>query len=509
MYAGMSPPAALKLVSAPIADLKPKSLILSGSGIIPLGFVAEGDGTVVVKWASPLDPDNPNETLAVKNGRQYTCQIDKIISSDVDLLFFFGDSSAASVHLGGGSSGGGGGGGDATAANQLTQITKAEDTITALGALLSESTGLDIITATQEVRDGIVALGGGGTIGDLFTQLTNLNSAAATDALTQAGIASDVQLSRLAEQAVETNTQDIEDAMINGTQRTQITNGTNNVDVTNTTPSASAQGLVVRPIPTGVQSYQEMVEEISELGTWRGRPAKNVTLIGRRTSFFANVLNDLGQYTLPANGGVSFGELTGTEQLEIVSGSASDTAAGTGARTVKITYIDALNGNVEASTTVTMNGTTPVSLGAVRASAIQYMEVASVGSGGVAAGNITLRITTVNTQWEQILAGYCRSMSGRYTVPTDCVAYLIQASLTARAQFMDLELLVNTLEDGTASGYTTHNAFDIQANGSLAVDLPFHSFPAGTKIKWAAVPGATAGGPRCQVSWTMLLVATP
>lgn len=106
-------------------------------------------------------------------------------------------------------SGGGGGGGDASAANQLTQIARADTTITALGQLLSETTGLDILVATQEVRDGITALGGGATIADLFTQLSDLNAAAAADALVQAGIAGDVQLSTLALQAIEPDVEEI------------------------------------------------------------------------------------------------------------------------------------------------------------------------------------------------------------------------------------------------------------------------------------------------------------
>jgi hypothetical protein len=98
----MSTPSALKNVAAPIADLKPRSLILSGSGVVPLGFVAQGDGTVVVKWASPLDPNNPNESLSVVNGAQYPGQIASIVSSDVDLLFYFGLPGETFTNVGGG-----------------------------------------------------------------------------------------------------------------------------------------------------------------------------------------------------------------------------------------------------------------------------------------------------------------------------------------------------------------------------------------------------------------------
>jgi hypothetical protein len=251
---------------------------------------------------------------------------------------------------------------------------------------------------------------------------------------------------------------------------------------------------------------KDVLWDVSSTGRYQGRTAKNVTLIGRRTSFTAGVLNDLGQFTLPAASGAQFGVMTATEALEIVSASANDTAAGTGARTVKITYLDALG--AETSTTVTMTGTTPVSLGAIHMLAVQYMEVVTSGSGLTAAGNITLRTTTVGTQWEMILAAYNRSMSAQYMVPTGFTAYLVYVSTSARNQSMDIELLATMLEDGTiTTAFGTHNAVDVPSNAVANLDLPYHSFPAGVRIKWASVPGSAAGGPRCQVSWSMLVIS--
>lgn len=253
-------------------------------------------------------------------------------------------------------------------------------------------------------------------------------------------------------------------------------------------------------------SIKDVIWEISSTGLYQGRVARNTTLIGRRTTFVAGVLNDLGQFTLPSAAGAQFGIMTATEALEIVSSSANDAAAGTGARTVKITYIDALG--AETSTTVTMNGTTPVSLGAIRMLAVQYMEVVTNGSGLTAAGNITLRTVTVGTQWEMILAAYNRSMSAQYMVPVGFTAYLVYASMSARNQAMDVELLATMLEDGMAvAAFGTHNAIDIPSNSESNLVLPLHSFPASTRIKWAAVPGAVTGSPRCQVSWSMLVIS--
>lgn len=75
-------------------------------------------------------------------------------------------------------------------------------------------------------------------------------------------------------------------------------------------------------------------------------------------------------------------------QLSIVSTSASDAAAGTGARTVVVEY---LNGNLDYSfEVVTLNGTTPVLTLATDVRWVQAVHVATAGSGTVAAGDITV-----------------------------------------------------------------------------------------------------------------------
>lgn len=73
----------------------------------------------------------------------------------------------------------------------------------------------------------------------------------------------------------------------------------------------------------------------------------------------------------------------------IVSSSASDAAAGTGARTVTITYVDQ-TGATQATETATLNGTTAVNLVNTAKCFIQSMVVNTVGTGGANAGTITL-----------------------------------------------------------------------------------------------------------------------
>jgi hypothetical protein len=100
--------------------------------------------------------------------------------------------------------------------------------------------------------------------------------------------------------------------------------------------------------------------------------------------------------------------------LEILSASANDTAAGTGARTFTLTGLDA-NYNAQ-SEVLTMNGTTPVQ------STKQYLRVngliiASGGSGMVNAGDVTLRVTGAGATQAIARAGYGYAKQAIYTVP--------------------------------------------------------------------------------------------
>ena len=86
-------------------------------------------------------------------------------------------------------------------------------------------------------------------------------------------------------------------------------------------------------------------------------------------------------------------EQTSNAQRSIVSSSASDAAAGTGARTVKIVYFDS-TGAGPFEETITLNGTTAVNTVATNICFIEHIEVLTVGSGAVAAGTISLKAAT-------------------------------------------------------------------------------------------------------------------
>jgi len=128
------------------------------------------------------------------------------------------------------------------------------------------------------------------------------------------------------------------------------------------------------------------------------------------------------------NGG---GDYTGfptgaAETMEIFSSDAADTSAGTGARTVTIYNLLDSTGAEMPDITVSLNGTTPVSLGAQ-----EYyrggtrIKVVTAGSGGENAGEITLRHTTTTANIFAVMpAGRNHTAIAAYTVPLGKTLYL-------------------------------------------------------------------------------------
>lgn len=89
----------------------------------------------------------------------------------------------------------------------------------------------------------------------------------------------------------------------------------------------------------------------------------------------------------------AYTEQTSNAQRSVVSSSANDTSAGTGARQVKIIYYDN-NGTGPFFETVTLNGTTAVNTSNVNICYIEDIQVVSVGSGGANAGIVSLKAAT-------------------------------------------------------------------------------------------------------------------
>lgn len=134
----------------------------------------------------------------------------------------------------------------------------------------------------------------------------------------------------------------------------------------------------------------------------------------------------LSATTIAAVRRTAYTEQTTNFTGSVVSSSASDAAAGTGARTVKITYLDS-TGVGPLTETVTLNGTTAVNLVSTNHCYIEKMEVLTVGSTGSNVGTITLKTgaggagTTVGT----IAATDLSTFWNHHYVPLGKTCYII------------------------------------------------------------------------------------
>lgn len=101
--------------------------------------------------------------------------------------------------------------------------------------------------------------------------------------------------------------------------------------------------------------------------------------------------------------GTAYTEPSSAQQMRLVSANAADTSAGTGARTVRITYYDgSMNGPL--TEVVTMNGTTAVNTVATNIRFIEKLETVTAGSGGTNAGIISIQNTAGSTTFGTIAA---------------------------------------------------------------------------------------------------------
>lgn len=139
-------------------------------------------------------------------------------------------------------------------------------------------------------------------------------------------------------------------------------------------------------------------------------------------------------------------------KFEVVSASANDTAAGTGARTVQVTGIDA-NWNL-LSETVTLNGLTPVqSVGTYYR--VTKVEVLTVGIyGGTNAGNITVRGAGGGTTFVTVTAGFGQSFSSHFCVPQGFYGAICGADLsTDSGKIVDILVRSRDFANNTTTNF--------------------------------------------------------
>jgi hypothetical protein len=246
-------------------------------------------------------------------------------------------------------------------------------------------------------------------------------------------------------------------------------------------------------------------------GYYNGKAAKVYHIMGSRSLGWTStsVLGDACEYLDTSQARMN--TPTTGQPLYLVSTSASDAAAGIGARTVRTVYLDA--DGVQQVRTDTLAGTTPVSIG-TGYSAIQWAEVATVGSNEVSVGDVSITSTngaaTVATTFERVRAGGNRSLSGRYKVPVDCVAYLLHWDAAAISNTMDVRVRADVfMDDGELAEGAYHfldRAF-LASGANLSGELAYRRLPPGATIKVSAIPGGAPAGNKLDCSVGLLVVA--
>ncbi len=145
--------------------------------------------------------------------------------------------------------------------------------------------------------------------------------------------------------------------------------------------------------------------------------AAHITILGQTPSAgtTANPIWGVG-------GSTSYVQLLVATPLEIVSSSANDAAAGTGARTVRVNGVELIAGVYSNfSEVLTLNGVTPVPLVHTSAVAINSSEIVTAGSGATNAGNIDVRAVTGSLIKSRIASNaeaVGKSQDFIFTIPT-------------------------------------------------------------------------------------------
>jgi hypothetical protein len=192
---------------------------------------------------------------------------------------------------------------------------------------------------------------------------------------------------------------------------------------------------------------------------------------GVQHPFLTDSSGNLKTNIAPVTGGqISFGDVsiatnnttaavrrtTYTEQTSnftgsVVSSSASDTAAGTGARTLTITYLDSTGAGPNTEV-VTLNGITAVNLVNANHCYIEKMIITTVGTGGVNAGTITLftgaagggtNVGTINAGDNRTFWAHHYTPSGKTTFITGSLIANSSTTVGAGATYALKSIILN------------------------------------------------------------------
>lgn len=175
--------------------------------------------------------------------------------------------------------------------------------------------------------------------------------------------------------------------------------------------------------------------------------------------------------------------MTAATSLEVVSSSANDSAAGTGARTIAINGLTAAF--AEVTQVITMNGVTPVAV-PTQLYRINSISAITAGSNGTNVGTIAVRDAGGGTTRGNIPAGYGTSRQSQYTVPIGYSLIVEQVLLSINRP--------STARDATLASYAKPDGGAYRHALEMSIDgNPFNQ----PLIVSVALPEKTDFGIRC------------
>jgi hypothetical protein len=191
----------------------------------------------------------------------------------------------------------------------------------------------------------------------------------------------------------------------------------------------------------------------------------NVTLLGVSTGVTTGYSQIWSLTT------TNYTQLLAGVAMEIISNSANDTAAGTGARTVRVTGVD---GNyLPFSEVLTLNGLAAVPLVNTSVIGINFIEVLTAGSGGTNAGRVDVRTVSGST-----VKAAVRSAADVPGMSHDFI-YTVPAGRYAKIK------KINVTIAGPAAGYMTlclrtfNSTGAYKSNGLIGTGLDLTGFQTG------------------------------
>lgn len=230
----------------------------------------------------------------------------------------------------------------------------------------------------------------------------------------------------------------------------------------------------------------------------------------RQQTFFRNPDVDTG--TTPENiwplGGL-ITQPTSAGVTQLVSSSANDTAAGTGARQILVDGVGA--DYYQIKETVTLNGITPVNC-TNNFLRINNLTCVGAGSGKGNAGNITVTINDGSPRTvSYIAAGVGISQVGHFTVPANyqvgLLQYIFINATRGGTGYCDFQLIV-TGEDGLRYQATEYS---LEFGGSSFIERDLIARPARIKSKMdveLVCSATSANNVVINALWTILMAKT-